>query len=465
MKKKSLVVLSLLVAAAGAVALLAQNQGDIRGTIKQGAAPRIAVPDFRGAGSAQAQMATYNATLWDDLQNSGRLEMVGKGFYPLEIPQQPSDFKPPSPNGARNGPWPTDWSAPPAKANYLVFGYTAEQDGKLILHGWLYNVGQPDVTSSQVLGRLYVGTLDAEGAKKVAHDFAADILQQFGAMSLAGSKIYFTSDRTGKKEIWSMDYDGSNQKQLTTYKSITNQVAVSADAKMFAFVTYPREMRGSVEILSQPRIMVYSAETNRRMNFYNPVASVNETPEFTPDGKRILFSSTVNQVDPQIYVAGVDGSGLSRISHVNAIEVSPKVNPKTGSDVVFISGRSGSEQLWRMNINGVDLERLTSGEGYVANPAWSPDGQRVAFCWTKGFEPGTYNIFIMDIASRELVQLTHGVGRNENPAWAPDGVHIVFSSTRSRVAQIYTMLADGKNVQQLTTQGNNSQPVWAKAIN
>jgi TolB protein len=118
-----------------------------------------------------------------------------------------------------------------------------------------------------------------------------------------------------------------------------------------------------------------------------------------------------------------------------------------------------------MNINGVDLERLTNGEGYVANPAWSPDGQHVAFCWTKGFEPGNYNIFIMDIASRELVQLTHGAGRNENPAWAPDGVHIVFTSTRSRATQVYTMLADGKNVQQLTTQGNNSQPVWAKAIN
>jgi len=101
----------------------------------------------------------------------------------------------------------------------------------------------------------------------------------------------------------------------------------------------------------------------------------------------------------------------------------------------------------------------------VANPAWSPNGQLVAFAWTLGYEPGNYNIFVMDIASKKYVQLTHGSGRNENPWWAPDGVHIVFSSKRRQATQLYTMLADGTNVQQLTTQGNNIQPVWSKAIN
>jgi TolB protein len=156
---------------------------------------------------------------------------------------------------------------------------------------------------------------------------------------------------------------------------------------------------------------------------------------------------------------------MRRISHVRAIEVSPKVNPKNASDVVFISGRGGSEQLWRMNIDGGDMERLTSGEGYVSNPAWSPNGQFVAFAWTKGYEPGNYNIFVMDIAKRVPVQLTHGSGRNENPWWGPDGVHLVFSSKRGRATELYTMLADGSHLQQLTTQGDNLQPVWSKAIN
>ena len=119
-------------------------------------------------------------------------------------------------------------------------------------------------------------------------------------------------------------------------------------------------------------------------------------------------------------------------------------------------------QLYRMSIDGTDVSRLTTGEGEAVNPSWNPDGQHVAFAWTRGFEPGNYNIFIMDVATRDVVQLTHGAGRNENPVWAPDGVHLTFSSTRGGRTQIYTMLADGTGVQQLTTQGNNEKPVWAK---
>jgi len=115
-----------------------------------------------------------------------------------------------------------------------------------------------------------------------------------------------------------------------------------------------------------------------------------------------------------------------------------------------------------MNIDGADIVRLTDGEGEAVNPAWHPDGQKIAFAWTRGFEPGNYNIFIMDVASRAVVQLTHGVGRNENPVWAPDGLHLVYSSKRGRTIQLFTMLADGSQQKQLTTAGNNEKPVWGR---
>jgi TolB protein len=118
-----------------------------------------------------------------------------------------------------------------------------------------------------------------------------------------------------------------------------------------------------------------------------------------------------------------------------------------------------------MNIDGADIQRLTDGEGEAVNPSWRPDGQKIAFAWTRGFEPGNYNIFIMDVTTRGLDQLTHGSGRNENPVWAPDGRHLVFSSKRGRSTQIFTMLADGTQVKQITTQGNNEKPVWSKGSN
>jgi len=331
------------------------------------------------------------------------------------------------------------------------------QDNQILLYGYFFNLGQPNVQSAQVLGNRYYGALSNDGAKKVAREFAADILRQLGIASLSGTKIYFVSDRTGGpqvKEIWSMDYDGSSQKQLTRYGSSTSQPAVSADGKLFAFMTYAG---------GNPQIRIHTTDTSRRQTFVNPVTSAVGTPEFTPDGKNILFSATVDGW-MQLMMAGIDGSGMHRISNIQKIEVSPRVNPKTGSDVLFISGRSGHQQLWRMNMDGTDKEMLTTGEGDVANPAWSPDGHHIAFSWTRGYEPGNFNIFVMDIADRKYVQLTTNSGRNENPWWAPDGVHLVFSSMRGRVTQIYSMLADGTNVRQLTTQGNNLQPVWAKGI-
>jgi len=446
-----------------AASLLGQTQPDYRGDIVTSQRPAIAVADMRGTGDAQRNMDTFNSTLWDELQNAGILKMVAKSVYPLEVPQRPQDFKPPAVPAnarrgtppARTGPWLTDWSGPPVSANYLAFGYTAVQDNRLVLFGWLFNTGQPDVASAQVIGKLYFGTLDADGAKKVARDFAADILQQFGAKSLAGTKIYFVSDRSGTKEIWSMDYDGSHQQRLTQYKSTSSMPAVSPDGKMFAFTTYAG---------GNPQIRVHSVDTGRRLTFYNPVSSVVETPEFSPDGKQLLFATALNGW-VQICISNLDGGNFRRISNVRAIEVSPKVNPKTGADMLFISGRGGRQQLWHMNLDGTDMQQFTTGEGDVANPAWSPSGQQIAFAWTRGYEPGNFNIFVMDVAARKPVQLTNGTGRNENPWWAPDGVHLVFTSKRGNSTQIYTMLSDGTNVQQLTTQGNNIQPVWANGVN
>ncbi len=421
---------------------------------KAGEKPVVAVPDFRGNGVPQPLMDLFNQTVFRELQDSGQIRMAPKTVYPLAVPQQPPDFKPPV-NGRSQGPWLTDWSGPPVGVNYLGFGYTANQGGSLVLFGWLYNVQLPSMQGAQLIGQLYTGTMDEAGARKVAEEFAADLLKQFGAVSLVGTKIYFVSDRTGSKEIWSMDYDGSNQKPITQYRSITQFPSVSPDGTKVAFTTYAR---------GTPAIFVHSLETGRKLPFLNQSASMNAASDFTPDSQHLLIYSTASGGYSQIYEANVDGSNWRRITHSPSIDVEPKVNPKTGSDIVFVRGiGAGLPQIYRMSSDGTDVVRLTNGEGEAVNPAWSPDGQKIAFSWTRGYDPGNFNIFLMDVASREMVQLTHGEGRNENPSWAPDGVHLVYSSKRARQTQLWTMLADGSGTRQLTTTGNNQKPVWSKA--
>ena len=212
--------LSIVLALFAAFILTAQVRIEIIG----GPKGAIAIPDFRGSGDAQKYMATFNRVLWDSINDSGLFKMVPKTTYPLYVPQQPQDFRPAPPPGAARptiGSSLQDWSGPPVNANYMAFGFTAVVEGQLVLSGWFYNVSQNDLANAQVIGKRYFGTLDDAGARKVALDFANDILKQFGQEAISNTRVYFVSDRTGHKEIWAMDWDGANQKQITSYRSIT----------------------------------------------------------------------------------------------------------------------------------------------------------------------------------------------------------------------------------------------------
>jgi TolB protein len=412
-----------------------------------GGMPSLAVVDFRGSGAAQGLGSVFNGTLFTDLQTSGIFKMVPKSLYPLQNPQRPEDLRPSSGQGMALA----DWSGPPVNASHLVYGYAADQNGTYVLYGYVNDTRTPG--SQPLLSKRYFGSMDEAGVRKVAHEFAADIIAQFGGASLAGSKIYFVSTRTGNKEIWSMDFDGTNQKQLTFNRSINIEPAISPDGNKLAFTSFAK---------GTPHIVIMDTSTGRVLPFYNQQASLNGSPSFSPDGTKIYYASSASGY-AQIYVADIDGRNFRRISNARAVEVEPKVNPKSPNLLAFSSGRSGPEQIFEMNTDGTDVQRLTEGTGEASNPAWNPDGQHLLFAWTRGYAQGAFNIFLMDTATRHYDQLTSGAGRNENPAWAPDGRHLCFSSTRSGGSQIWSMLADGSQIQKLTTQGQNLSPVWSKS--
>jgi TolB protein len=435
-----------------ALALLAMAQSANITAFIQGntGKPALAVIDFRGSGT-QPYMDKFNATLFGDLNGSNVFDMKPKGMYPLGNPQRPEDLRPTDNN---QGFALADWAGSPVNASHLVFGYTAAQNGILVLSGWVYDTRQPNQQAAQLLAQRYVGSLDEAGAIKVAHEFANDIIQKFGGTgSLLGSRIYFVSDRgagAGNTEIWSMNWDGTDQKPLTTLHSLSLQPSLSPDGERLAFTTYAK---------GRPRIMMISPETKRELPFLNQEASMNATPSWTPDSTKIFYSSTASGT-PQIYTAGADGRGFTRVSHREAIEVEPKVNPKNQDILLFVAG-PGNQQIYSMSSLGAQVQRVTNGEGEASNPTWHPDGQHFAFSWTRGYAKGDFNIFVADIGNPiDFVQLTHSEGRNENPSWGPDGRHLVFASNRSGKSQIYTMLADGSQVKQLTNQGVNKTPIW-----
>ena len=343
---------------AGLLLALTAQQSDVIIPITKGERPAIAVPDLRGGGAAQPLMNAFNETLYNDLDGSGIFKMVPKTMYPLQVPQQPSDFHeqpPPQPTRPGQAPrtgggaWLSDWSSPPVSANYLAFGYTAVQNDVLVLYGWLFNVGQPAIAQAQVLGKRYFGSVDDTGARKIAHEFAADIIGQFGGTSLLGSKIYFVSSRTGHKEVWVMEPDGSNQKQISHFNSISIEPALSPDGTKIAFTSF---------VHGNPAIFILATDSGRRLPFYNQVASLNATPDFTPDGKQILFASNKHHCDSsdfELYLINTDGTGLQQVTSYGGFTSFPEFSPD-GSRLAFVSSYQGSSK-YEFNVFTADWKR------------------------------------------------------------------------------------------------------------
>ncbi len=404
---------------------------------------RLAVPDFKSSTNDPqnaALLKTFNDTFWDDLDNSGIVELVSKSFYPLQTPGQPNEVT----FGA--------WNAPPPNAAMVAFGNLGVANDKLTVLGWLYDV--KNTQSPQVLGKEYTDVASDDAARIIAHKFADEIIFRLGGgiQGIAESKIYFVSDRSGHKEIWVMDYDGANQRQVTHQNSISLSPRISPDGTRLAFSSLTK---------SGWDILMFSTDLNRLVSFPR-FGATNLSPSWSPDGLKLAFSSS-RSGDSEIYLCDAGGGNLHRMTAGQGPDVSPAWNRKTGVQIAFVSGRTGLPQVYSMEADGTNQQRLTD-QGYAVSPNWSPNGQFLALAWIRKYgpgEPGSSDIYLMDIASRQWVQLTHDGGHNDFPFWSPDGRHIVFQSSRSGREEIWMMLADGTKLHQLTFTGRNTQPNWS----
>lgn len=404
---------------------------------------RLAAADFKtittDSGTQNLAM-TFNTTLQNDLGNAGIFEMVSRSFFPLSIPGAPQEVKL------------AEWSSPPPNAGMLVFGNLSVEGGYLNVQGWLYDT--KNTQSPQVLGKQYREQATDENARLIAHRFADEIIFRLGGgiQGIAESKIYYVSKRSGSKEIWQMDYDGANQKQLTHLGSIALSPHVSPDNSRVAFSGVTKEGW---------QILMYSLDLGRMVSFPR-FGGDNFSPAWSSDGQNIAFSSS-RTGNTEIYTVSASGGSLRRLTENRAPDVSPVWNPKTNAEIAWVSGRTGLPQIYTMASDGTNAVRVTD-QGYAVSPSWSPNGQFLAFAWVRHYgpgAPGASDIYVMDIASKQWAQLTHDGGRNDFPSWSPDGRHIVFQSNRTGRTEVWTMLADGSQQRQLTTSGENSQPDWS----
>jgi tricorn protease-like protein len=128
--------------------------------------------------------------------------------------------------------------------------------------------------------------------------------------------------------------------------------------------------------------------------------------------------------------------------------------------LAFVDGNSTN--IYVVNSDGIGASAFTSNQGY-SDPAWSPDGSRIAFA---RYSEGDQDIYVMNANGTGVVRLTDYRGSDYSPAWAPDGARIAFVSEREGNAEIYAMNVDGSNVVRLTRDApregvRDADPTWS----
>ncbi len=385
----------------------------------------VATPPLLVLPGTPAEVADkFQKTLTSDLAAAAPIAVVSQQLYALVEPD-------PRPEVLNQR-----WRA--IGAQFLLDGTVVRAGGQLVIEAKLVDL----VSGEFAFAKRYRAGVSA--AQTVAHTLANDLVKVFtGRPGPFLSRLAFISNRSGDKELWVMDWDGSNPRQLTKHRSIALGPAWAPDGKQLAFTSY---------LQGRPAIFLLKPHEGFLQMLWDK-GGINSSPDFSPDGSKILLASSQGgNVD--IIRINTDGTGMARLTTARAIDTQPVWAPN-GRQIAFTSARAGSPQIYVMDSDGSNVRRLTFGANFHDEPTWSHDGTRIV-CTTKA--DGHFQLATIDTITGERTVI-EAPGNNESPCFSPDGSMIAFASDRKGGSQIYITDSEG-HPRQLTREGVNYGPAW-----
>jgi Tol biopolymer transport system component/uncharacterized protein YjdB len=266
----------------------------------------------------------------------------------------------------------------------------------------------------------------------------------------------------GVSELFTLDLRGEGVPVRINAGNVSRDPSPSPDGTQLVFAVSQQTTLGAW----QHDLFIVN-RNGLNMRWLTRVDGIEDQPQWSPDGSKILFRGTVDDKS-DLYTINVDGTGLVNLT-AGVTQLSAKADPAwspNGSHIVFTGVQGSSYKVWTIKSDGTDARQVTTDAGFDMYPTFSPDGQRIAFVRYNAAAPVNGDDIMIVSANGGTPTRLALPGDQRTPAWSADGRFIAVTGTATAgrgVQEIYTMRADGSGLRLRTVNpgwGGGANPAW-----